>query len=81
MPANFSIREPIWKTRSVGVAIEKILPGENVVEITYRTKDGQRLFPNMYTFHSDDVKDHPITTVRGVRLRMLRIADLKERAS
>ena len=40
------IKFPIWKTRSVGVAAYKIRDNRELeVEITYKDKSGERLYP------------------------------------
>ena len=46
---RFYINEPIWKSRSVGLAVDKMVDDPVEVEITYKKKDGEREYPHLYT--------------------------------
>lgn len=70
-----TIREPIWKDRSVGIATHKIQQGLNEVEILYTDMRGKRVFPYIYRMTSDKMSTYPIMKVKRVPLRVIPIAD------
>jgi hypothetical protein len=35
----------LWKTKSVGVALHKLVPGENKILVTAKNKDGDYYYP------------------------------------
>ena len=72
------IRSPIWKTQSVGIADRKIVDDIEVV-ITYLTIDGDRLYPGLYFMKRDKARSYPCQIWRGVRLRIIPIADFELR--
>ena len=72
---TFKIRTPIWKTRSVGLAEYK-LADINYVEILYKDKQGQRVYPNKYKISREEILKYPKQFV-GVDLRIIPIKDLK----
>lgn len=74
MPHHFVIKEPIWKTRSIGLDREKI-EKNSTVEITYKDKKGERLYPWIYEI--PEVIDHyPTQIVKGHVLYIIPIIDL-----
>lgn len=70
----FKIRTPIWKTRSVGLAIHK-LADMNYVDILYKDKSGQRVYPNRYKISKDRVLTYPSQFV-GVDVKVIPITEL-----
>ena len=72
------IRTPIWKTKSVGLAEDKLTSGVNEVKILYKTKDGERLYPNTFKIAKKDAMTFPVQYVKGVRLRIIPIFSLIE---
>ena len=73
---KISIKAPIWKTRSVGIAEDKIADITDV-EIEYVTKDGKKLYPFIYRITRELALKYPIQDVKGHRLHLVPIADLK----
>ena len=72
---HYKIREPIWKNYSVGLAESK-LDENNTVEITYKKKDGDRLYPGIYHIRKGLAMLSPVKMVRGVKLRIVMIDQL-----
>lgn len=74
----FKIREPIWNggKRAVGIAEYKLRP-YNSIEILYATKDGQRLYSDTYLITKGEALQYPIQMIRGVKLRIIPIENLK----
>jgi len=69
------IRKPIWKTRSVGINSNKIISDEVTVEILYKDKSGNRLYPGIYFMSSGKAKLYPIQIVKGNKLHIIPIGD------
>lgn len=76
---KLNIREPIWKTQSIGIA-ERILPkdGHLEINISYHTKDGKLLYPNTYFITREKAIKFPIEYAKGhVKLHIVPIAKLE----
>lgn len=77
------IRQPIWKDRSIGIAVHEFPKHDEMqpigVEILYRNKAGIRLWPNEYMIRWVDVQTNPRQTVRGVELVIIKIGELRIR--
>lgn len=75
---TIKIRTPIWKTRSVGIADFR-LDGDVVrVEILYKDKSGNRVYPGIYEMEVERVTKYHIQRVRGVNLHIIPIRDFKK---
>ena len=72
-----NIKEPIWKNRTVGIAESKIGKSGVVVNILYKDKMGNKVFPNKYHCSVEMAKKAPRMLRRGNALRLIRIADLE----
>jgi len=73
-----SIKYPIWKTKSVGIAEHKIGTFSTDIEITYEDHFGNRVFPHIYTIKTDKIRKYPVQVVNEhLRLRIVPIADLE----
>jgi len=73
----YEIREPIWKSHSVGVALSRISEEGLHLEITYTNRDGSRLFPDTYFVTRDFVRQYPVQYKKGLRpLPIIPINDL-----
>jgi len=60
--ARFEIGEPIWKTKSVGLAKDKI--GQyNLVKINFTKKDGTKPYPHVYGIHRNEVIGYPLMRI------------------
>lgn len=74
-----SIKYPIWGTRSIGIAEYKIGTKLTEVEILYTDKQGNRIYPHVYSMTTDRIVKYPVQVVRGIRLRVIPIADFDVR--
>lgn len=74
------IKEPIWATKSVGIA-EDILDrtNETYVEILYTNIRGWRIWPYLYVISREKAMKYPIQRVKGRTLRIIPIAALTEK--
>ena len=72
---SIHIREPIWATRSIGIADHKII-ADLTIYIEYRDKLGKKLYPHKSFMTRGKVKRYPTQTVKGVLLRIVPIGDL-----
>lgn len=72
------IREPLWATKSVGIA-ERAVSNQGVdLEIVYKNKSGERLYPNTYHISREKIAQYPTQTVgHGTILRIVPIKDLE----
>jgi len=76
---HIDIAEPIWKNRSVGLAVDDVPMGQNVkVTISYRSKkDGRLSFPGEHVILVDEIRKYPVEVVRGnIRVHIVPIKDL-----
>jgi hypothetical protein len=75
------IKEPIWSTRSVGIADLRIgLNDEDeiFVEISYKTADGKRLYPGTYILSRKEADRYPTKILwNGLVLRIIPIYMLR----
>lgn len=77
MITNIVIKEPIWKTRSVGIARSKLY-GDISVQITYKDRMGNRVYPHKYFMARDKALSYPVQTVRrNIDLKIIPIADFQ----
>lgn len=73
---DFVIHEPIWETKSIGLAEDK-LKDQNTIEIDYITKDGNRLYPETYTISKKKALTYPTKKVKNHTLRIIPIRELE----
>jgi len=73
---KLNINTPIWKTKSIGIA-ERLLNDDIEINILYKDKNGNRLFPDTYIVKKELVKKFPVQYIRGVALHIIPIAKLK----
>jgi hypothetical protein len=76
---EIDIAEPIWKTKSVGLAVDDVPLGQNVkVTISYkRKKDGELAYPGEYIIEADKIRTYPAEFVRGnIKVHIVPISDL-----
>jgi hypothetical protein len=73
---KLDIKVPIWKNRSVGIA-ERLLNDDVEIEILYKDKNGNRLYPATYTIKKELAKKFPVQFIRGMKLYIVPIAKLK----
>ena len=74
------IRSPIWKNRSIGVAEHHFNDSDPIeIEITYKNKQGKRIYPDVYWLSWDQAGVYPTQVVKGTVLRIIPISALKEK--
>jgi hypothetical protein len=69
------IKEPIWKTRSVGVASKRAF-ADLEIEILYKDKFGNRVFPATYRIKKERIIYYPYQYIGRNRIYIIPIADL-----
>lgn len=75
----FSIKEPIWSGRKVGLARDDMDTDRLEIEITWKRKDGSRLYPNKFWIPKEIAQKHPKQRVRGgVIVHIIPITALNE---
>jgi len=74
---QLNIREPIWKTRSIGIRDSLKFQGEIAIKIAYKDKAGNKVYPGTYLIKGDKLRDYPIQKVRGLSLRIVPIRELE----
>jgi hypothetical protein len=77
---KLNINTPIWKTKSVGIA-DRLLNDDVEINILYKDKNGNRLYPATYTAKKELVKKFPVQYIRGIALHIVPIAKLKIKES
>ena len=71
-----TIREPIWKTRSVGIR-DSACKGDGVrVKITDKDRNGKEMFPGTYWADIDLLRKAPLAKSGTVLVRMVRIEEM-----
>jgi hypothetical protein len=71
------ILEPIWRNRSVGIN-EKYLVEKNIlIDIIYKTKSGERVYPYTYIISAEKMKLYPTQFMKGNKLFIVPIAELE----
>ena len=73
---KLNILVPIWKNRAVGIA-ERLLNDDVEIQILYKDKNGNRLYPATYIAKKELVKKFPVQFIRGNKLHIVPIAKLK----
>ncbi len=69
------IKVTIWSTKSIGIAVEKRFQD---IQITYKDKEGNRLYPDTYEAVGDKLLDYPRDGKKSF-IRVIPIADLKRK--
>jgi len=72
------IREPIWKLMAVGVAEDK-MEDKIEVEILYKAKNGDRIFPGVFTIPKVVAMNFPVQVVKGHKLHIIPIAAFRKK--
>ena len=69
------IQQPIWGKKSVGLAENK-LADITIIDIIYRDKRGNRVFPETYFIRKERALLFPVQIIKGTRLRIIPICEL-----
>jgi hypothetical protein len=70
------IHTPIFSTQSIGIAAHRIT-SDLEIEIDYKEKKGERIYPNIYFMKKEDIIKYPTQIHRGIILYIVPIKDLK----
>lgn len=71
-----NIKEPIWSSKSVGIATYKVIGKILIVKILYKDKLGNRVYPGTYWMLSTKARSYPIEN-HGVLLYIIPIDDFE----
>ena len=72
----YSIKTPIWKTKSIGIA-EQRLNNDLLVEIEYKQTNGNRLYPDTYIVRKNTIDNYQRQIVKGNNLVIIPISELE----
>ena len=73
---KYTIRSPIWKTKSIGIADYRLID-DLLVDISYKDKAGNILFPGEFVVKKDIARTYPIQKIKGdINLHIIPIDDL-----
>lgn len=76
---RFDIKSPIWNggERKIGLDLKRITK-HNVINITYRRKDGTLSFPDEFYFNGDKLAetDYERMNIKGLTLVLVPLSDL-----
>ena len=73
---KYKIKTPIWKTKSIGIA-EQRLNNDLLVEIEYKQTNGNRLYPDTYIVRKNTTDNYQRQTVKGSNLVIIPISELE----
>lgn len=75
---HFKIETPIWKNKAVGLDMRKI-EAENLIEVLYLDKTGQRPFPFVYKIEGNRARTYPTMRIphKDVRVHVIPICELE----
>jgi len=69
------IREPIWISRSIGIASKRAF-ADLKIEITYKDKYGNKVFPAQYFIKAEKIITYPCRYIGKNRIHIVPIRDL-----
>ena len=72
---KLKIREPIWKTKSIGIATFRVLEDLEIT-IAYKDKHGNKVFPGKYYLKVGDAVNYPISYCKGTEVYIVPIEEL-----
>ena len=75
MKNKLKIKEPIWINRSIGVAAKRAF-ADLEIEILYKDKYGNRVFPGVYKITKEKIITYPYRYIGGNRIYIVPIKDL-----
>lgn len=79
--AIIKIKAPIWSSRSIGVAEFRMTDPVLRIQIEYKEKDGNKLYPGTYSISRERAMTYPSQVLpQGVKLRIIPIEDLEREA-
>jgi hypothetical protein len=76
MKNKLKIKEPIWISRSIGIAAKRAF-ADLEIEILYKDKYGNRVFPATYFIKKEDIIKYPIKYCGKTKLYIVSIDKLE----
>lgn len=73
---RYEIKEPVWKDNSIGVADFR-LNTDLLIDITYKNKNNQRVFPDTYIIKNPNLNDREYQSIKGRRIYKFLINELE----
>jgi hypothetical protein len=77
---SYTIKEPIWGSKSVGIATHRV-KGDTMVEIriSYKDSGGNLVFPFSYFMHSSRIRRYPTKMSGTIPVHIVPIDDFEAR--
>jgi hypothetical protein len=72
---KYKIKEPVWKDNSIGIADFR-LKEALLVDITYKSKNKERIFPDTYIIHRPNLIGRDYQTIQGRKIYKFLISEL-----
>ena len=73
---RYEIKEPVWKDNSIGIA-EFRLKNDLLIDITYKNKNNERVFPNTYIIKNADLTNRSYQNIHGKKIYKFLINELE----
>jgi len=73
---KYEIKEPVWKDNSIGIA-EFRLKDDLLVNITYKNKNNQRVFPDTYIIKNTNLINRTYQIIYGKKIYKFLINELE----
>lgn len=70
------IKEPIWMSKSIGIASKRTF-ADLEIEIMYKDKFGNRVYPATYKIKKEDITKYPIKYCERTKLYIVPINKLE----
>jgi len=72
MKNKLRIKEPIWITRSIGIAAKRTF-ADLEIEILYKDKYGNRVYPAKYFIKKEDILGYPFQFIGRNKIHIVPI--------
>ena len=73
---RYEIKEPVWKDNSIGIA-ELRLKNDLLVDITYKNKSNERVFPDTYIIKNANLTNRSYQNIYGKKIYKFLISELE----
>ena len=73
---RYEIKEPVWKDNSIGIA-EFRLKNDLLVDIIYKNKSNERIFPNTYIIKNANLTNRSYQNIYGKKIYKFLISELE----
>jgi len=73
---RYEIKEPVWKDNSIGIA-EFRLKNDLLVDIIYKNKSNERVFPNTYIIKNANLTNRSYQNMYGKKIYKFLISELE----